>query len=221
VDLLVWDAGGTVIKHEKHVILSQFEEPENIKAAAFAPDGGFVLTGEERKQGASFVDLFIAKFDGRGEIAWKQVSGGPGKESGVAVIPLKDGGFAAAGVVNVFDESGENVYLLRTDGRGDVQGEYSHGGASDQSGAALLETEDGSFLIVGTLKEGDAPAGIYTVTIIPGRNEKPEKRIAGGPYGAEGAAVALAGDGGYVIVANRTTTWMGAKGIELIKIAKR
>ncbi|MCX6564088.1 MAG: hypothetical protein NTU60_10860 [Candidatus Aminicenantes bacterium] len=221
VDLLVWDAGGTVIKHEKRVILSQFEEPENIKAAAFAPGGGFVLTGEERKQGASFVDLFMAKFDARGEIAWKQVSGGPGKESGVAVIPLKDGGFAAAGVVNVFDESGENVYLLRTDARGDVQGEYSHGGAGDQSGAALLETEDGNFIVVGTFKEGDAPVGIYTVTIIPGRNEKPEKRIAGGPYGAEGAAVAQAGDGGYVIVANRTTTWMGAKGIELIKIAKR
>jgi hypothetical protein len=56
--------------------------------------------------------------------------------------------------------------------------------------------------------------------IVRGQVEIADKRIAGEPYGAEGAALALAPGGGYVILANRTTSGFSTLAAELLKIAK-
>ena len=220
VSAVEWDAGGTVIRDEKYVLLSQFDNIEGIKAGAFTGDGGFVLAGEEKSRGGGFLDAFIARFDARGGLVWRQTSGGPGKESVRKVIPLADGGFAAAGVINLFDDDGEDVYILRTDAEGEVEGEYAHGGPGDQSGEGLIQTESGDLVVIGGTKDGDAPSGIYLAMIVRGQVEIADKRIAGEPYGAEGAALALAPGGGYVILANRTTSGFSTLAAELLKIAK-
>lgn len=221
VSAVEWDAGGTVVKDEKFVLLSQFENIAGIGAAAFAEDGGFVLAGEENSQGGGFLDAFIARFDARGGLLWRRKSGGPGKESARAVIPLADGGYAAAGVVNLFDDDGEDVYVLRLSAAGEVEGEYAHGGPGDQSGEALVQTESGDLLVVGRTKDGEAPSGIYVTRIVRGEVRLEDKRVAGGPHGAEGEAIALAGDGGYVVLANRTTSGFSTVAAELLKIAKK
>jgi len=220
VSAVEWDAQGTVVRDEKFVLFSQFDNIEGIKAGAFTADGGFVLTGEEQSQGGGFLDAFIARCDSRGKVMWKQKSGGPGKESGRAVIPLADGGFAAVGVVNVFDEDGEDVYVLRTNAEGEVEGEYAHGGPGDQSGEGLLQTESGDLIVVGRAKDGDAPPAVYLTKIVRGQVEIGDKRIAGEPYGAEGTALASAPGGGYVILANRTTSGFSTVAAELLKIGK-
>jgi alpha-D-ribose 1-methylphosphonate 5-triphosphate synthase subunit PhnG len=221
VNVVEWDAGGAVVRDEMIALLSQFEDIEGIKAGAFADDGGFVLTGEEKGAGSNFLDAFIARYDARGKFLWKRSSGGPGKESGVSVIQLTDGGFAAAGAINLFDQDGENVYVLRTNAQGEEIGEYAPGGPGDQSGTAIVEAGDGAILVVGTTKEGEAPPGILILTIVRGQVEIADKRIAGGPRGAEGEALALAGDGGYVLVANRTTGGSGTTAFDLLKMKKK
>ncbi|MBM3293782.1 MAG: hypothetical protein FJY82_04570 [Candidatus Aminicenantes bacterium] len=220
VSVVEWDAEGTVVKDETFVLLSQFDNIEGIKAGAFTGDGGFVLTGEEQGPSGAFLDAFIARCDAQGKVIWKQKSGGPGKESGRAVIALADGGFAAAGVVNVFDQDGEDVYVLRTDAEGEVEGEYAHGGPGDQSGESLLQTASGDLIVVGRAKDGDAPSGVYLTKIVRGQVEIGDKRVGGEPYGAEGAALALSRDGGYVILANRTTSGFSTTAAELLKIGK-
>jgi hypothetical protein len=220
-EVLEWDASGKEAGRRFFPLLSQFEEVEGIRAAAFAPDGGCVLTGEERSAGSGFLDLFIARIDREGRVVWKVKSGGPGKESGACVIPLSDGGFAAAGLVNVFDADDEDVYVLRTDAEGEVQGEYGHGGPGDQSGSAVMESADGSLLVFGKSKIGDEPRAIYRIAIVRGKTGIEDKLIAGGRYGAEAAAICPADDGGYVIVANRTTSGFSTTAVEVIKIRKK
>jgi len=218
LEVLEWSSAGEPAGRKAIPLFAQLAAVEGINAAAFIPDGGFVLAGEEPSSGSGYLDAFIARADRDGRISWKRTSGGPGKETAAGVIPLSDGSFAAAGTVDAFDADGRDVYFLRTDAEGDVQGEYGRGGPGDQSGSAILESRDGRLLVFGASQTGDSPAAVFGIVIERGKAEMPSKTIARGRFGGEAAAVCAASDGSVVIAVNRTTGGFSTTAVDLIKI---
>jgi len=220
LEVLEWSSAGEPGGRKAIPLFAQLAAVEGINAAAFLPDGGFVLAGEEQSGGPGYLDAFIARADRGGRILWKRTSGGPGKETAAAVIPLSDGGFAAAGTVDAFDADGTDVYVLRTNAEGEVQGEYGHGGPGNQSGSAILESKAGRLLVFGASRAGEAPAAVFGAAIERGKTEIQSQTIPRGRFGGEAAAACAAGDGSVVIAVNRTTGGFSTTAVDLIKIRK-
>ena len=87
--------------------------------------------------------------------------GGPGHDRGVHVCHLDDGGFAVVGVTEGEGPGDEDVYLLRTDSRGEPLWSRTYGGAKGDRSFSVAATADGAFLVTGyttsLAEEGDDP----------------------------------------------------------------
>lgn len=97
-------------------------------AIALAPDGGSLVTGyfsstavfsastqqEVAWGSAGDNDIFIAKYDPDGAIAWVTAAGGSGTDEGLGIAVLSDGSFYAAGVYSLYATFGVRDPIQRT-----------------------------------------------------------------------------------------------------------
>jgi len=75
-----------------------------------------------------------------------QTAGGPDFDRGVFVTPMRDGGYVATGVSRSFGEGDDDIYLVRTDGAGNVLWSRTYGGAGTDNGWSVQESGDGLVL---------------------------------------------------------------------------
>ena len=83
------------------------------------------------------------------EITFTLTLGGKHRDRGINLLQTRDGGYALIGYTSSLGAGQEDVYLVRTDSRGEVLWSKTYGGADEDNGWAILETEDGGFVIFG------------------------------------------------------------------------
>ncbi len=124
-------------------------------------DGGYVVVGNTfsndgdiaQNKGAS--DIWMVKVDSEGNLLWERTFGGSEFDLAQAVVQSKDGGYLITGNskssdVDAFENNGENdIWVLKTNGNGDVVWQKSFGGSGLDFGLDLLEDENGHILVVG------------------------------------------------------------------------
>jgi hypothetical protein len=86
------------------------------------PDGGYIITGSTNSSGAGFEDVYLIKTDSLGDTLWTRTIGGIFPDWGNSVQQTPDGGFIIAGVTYSFGAGNTDVYLIKTDGSGQVVG---------------------------------------------------------------------------------------------------
>jgi hypothetical protein len=79
-----------------------------------------------------------------------KVYGGSGDEEGRAVALAPDGGYYIFGTTESFGAGQEDFYLVRTDNQGVELWAKTYGGTGIDSGRAMIATNDGGALLVGT-----------------------------------------------------------------------
>ena len=77
-----------------------------------------------KEQPGSKQDLWLLKIDARGEVIWEQVAKGDKKDWGHAVNFTQDGGFILAGATKSYGEGGTDMYIAKTDRRGNREPGY-------------------------------------------------------------------------------------------------
>jgi hypothetical protein len=82
-------------------------------------DGGYIVAGATYVSGNG--DVYLIKTDGQGELLWEKTFGGAGDDVGMSVLQAADGGYMIAGYTNSFGAGGSDIYLIKTDGDGNVQ----------------------------------------------------------------------------------------------------
>jgi hypothetical protein len=112
-------------------------------------DGGFVLMGVTRSYGAGKRDMWLVKTDASGNVIWQHTFGGAGYDEGRAVIQTHDGGYAVVGKTSSYGTGGDDMWLVKTDANGGVQWQQTFGGFSDDEGNAIIQTDDGGFILAG------------------------------------------------------------------------
>jgi hypothetical protein len=91
--------------------------------------------------------------------------GGAGDEDGFSVQPTGDGGFIAAGFTNSSGAGGQDVFLVRTDAKGNAMPGWPRtvGGTGNEFGHAVQVAADGGFAVAGYTTAGAAGEDAYLI----------------------------------------------------------
>lgn len=136
-------------------------------------DGGYVVTGNtfstdgdiQENKGES--DFWLIKVDDSGTLLWERTFGGSQFDAAQAVVASKDGGYYVVGNTKSHDQdvtlnSGENdMWVLKTDDQGILLWQRSFGGVDIDFGFDLVESSDGSLVLVGETMSPDFPEVSY------------------------------------------------------------
>ena len=153
-------------------------------------DGSYIVGGTFYGNGQpTFVttqDLAIIKVDPQGKTLWQRAFGGEGEDAGFAIESTADGGYAVTG------HNGGLLYIVRTDGNGNLLWEATYG---DGGGNSIQETSDSGFIVLGVRSEG-----AFLLNVDEKGNSLWEKLLSEDGVTLNGAGVVrLTADGGFLV----------------------
>ncbi|MGB4087344.1 hypothetical protein [Methanothrix sp.] len=125
-------------------------------------DGGYIIAGSSYSFGMGGERLWLIRMDGNGSLIWDRTFGGfvhSSGDGGWSVDETDDGGYIATGYTQSKGNGRKDLWLLRTDDKGDLLWDRSYGGAGDDVGLSVLQSRDGGFIVAGRTaslnKKGD------------------------------------------------------------------
>uniref|UniRef100_A0A7V4KBP9 Uncharacterized protein n=1 Tax=Fervidobacterium pennivorans TaxID=93466 RepID=A0A7V4KBP9_FERPE len=185
------------------VWLKTFGGAENDWANAVlqTQDGGYLIVGATNSFGAGREDVYILKLDKNGNKQWEKTFGGESDDWANEILQTQDGGYLIVGGTESFGAGRSDVYVLKLDKKVKKQWERTFGGESDDEANAVIQTEDGGFLIVGaTGSFEECRYDVYVLKIDKNGNKQWEKTFAGGRLDDSANSILQTEDEGYVIV---------------------
>ncbi len=189
-------------------------------------DGGYAILGHTQsndgdvlnKSDASF-DYWLLKFDSGNTLQWQKNYGGSDDDRGTDIIQTTDGGYAVFGQSRSNDgDSSQNAgaddfWLLKLDASGTITWERSYGFLGADTGTAMIQTNDGGFLLIGVLDvtasngEGNSKrsaikhaGGDYWAIKLDSNGTKQWSKFYGGTFTDTPNDVVQTPDNGYIIV---------------------
>jgi len=132
---------------------------------------------------------------------WSKTFGGSAFDVGYSVKQTDDGGFIVAGYTGYSPGAGgSDVYLIKTDASGDQIWSKTFGGAADDAGESVQQTDDGGFIVAGSTNSiGAGGSDVYLIKIDASGKELWSKTF-GGVSNDDAKSVRQTNDGGFVIV---------------------
>jgi hypothetical protein len=147
---------------------------------------------------------------------WTKVFGGNARDWGYSVLETDDGGFILVGETQAVIAGDQDVWLIKTDYRGNLEWDRTFGGADNEVGVCIQRTNDEGYIIAG---EFSSPASLSDVLLIKTRSDGEEEwtRTFGGANFDGGSYVQQTTDGGYIIVGRTNSFSIGYDDVWLIK----
>jgi hypothetical protein len=146
-----------------------------------------------------------------GKCIWSRIWGGSAEDVGYFVQETKDGGFIVTGSTKSYSMGEELLWLVKTDGSGNLSWDRTFGGfvsSSGDGGWSVDETDDGGYIITGyTQSMGNGRKDLWLLKT-DGQGAKIWDRTFGGREDDVGMSVLQSRDGGYII-AGRTASFVG------------
>lgn len=169
-----------------------------------SPDGGYIAVGSRSlPTGAIRNYLHLTKTDADGMLQWERSfrEGEIGHDEGLGVVVASDGGYYALGITSE-DGWQFSMLLLRLDGLGDTlwAKTYAYQDTLITNLGAYDVTEDGGFILAGSVNKPDSTTGAYLLRLDASGNKLWEKY-----YGWPGNSaypvledIVQLDDGGYI-----------------------
>jgi hypothetical protein len=151
------------------------------------------------------------------QITFERTYGGAEVDGGRAVQQTVDGGYVIAGYTRSFGAGWNDVYLIRTDARGDTLWTRTYGGAHGDGGCLVERAPGDGYAIIGsTSSYGAGEEDFYLVeTDLDG--DTSWTKTFGGARSDLGQSAQQTSDGGYVVAGHTYSFGAGGSDIYLIK----
>lgn len=108
--------------------------------------GGQVLNGQSPKDDG---DGYLLRIDSLGNELWSETYGAANYEGFQSLLQTPDLGFLLLGWTRSFGAGQRDFYLVKTDSVGDQEWQRTYGGGGSESGACIIKSMDGNYLICG------------------------------------------------------------------------
>ncbi|CAN5548824.1 hypothetical protein BH23BAC1_BH23BAC1_11810 [soil metagenome] len=122
-------------------------------------DGGFALLGSTFSFGNGGEDIYFAKLklNKDNEVTNFQsfTFGGVADERGVSIKELQDGSFIILGTTTSYGNGSSDLFLLKINSFGEEIWSRTFGDEGSEAAGKVINTSDGGFAIVGTLRFGN------------------------------------------------------------------
>ncbi len=181
-------------------------------------DDGYIIAGYTESYGVGDEDVYLIRIDVNGDTLWTKTYGGSNLDIGYSVVQTRDGGYIIAGSTKSFGAGVGDVYLIKTDAKGDTLWTKTCGGSSEDRGFSVVQTNDGGYIIVGeTHSYGAGSSDVYLIkTDVNG--DTLWTRTYGGNGADVGSSVVQTSDDGYIIAGYTESYGVGDEDVYLIRI---
>jgi hypothetical protein len=113
-------------------------------------DGGFIVVGDYEMVEDGTNGIYLLRLNSSGDTLWTRVHCYGPYSIGRSVMETSEGGFVLGGYSNQPEENG-HFYLMKTDSNGDTLWTHRYGGDSYSEAECIRPTDDGGFILVGTI----------------------------------------------------------------------
>ncbi len=196
---------------------------DGLTALQQTSDGGYILgggstsnaSGEKTQNSKGGADFWIVKLDSRGNIQFDKTIGGSNNDGLTALQQTSDGGYILAGDSrsnksgNKSENSrgGTDYWIVKLDGRGNIQWDKTYGGSDDDFLTSLQQTTDGGYILGGlsfSNKSGEKSESSkgrddFWVIKVDGNGNIQFDKTIGGSEADDLAALQQTSDGGYIL----------------------
>lgn len=114
-------------------------------------DGGYIIGGATEGFGNGSSDAYLIKTDSTGNIVWTGAYGTGNDEKVFSVHETSDGNYIAGGFTRPNDGTGQgaDIYMIKTNGSGDLTWSKTMGEAPNDFGYSIRETSDNNYILTG------------------------------------------------------------------------
>jgi hypothetical protein len=173
---------------------------EGAESILLADDGGYIVGGWTESYGEGDSDYWLFKIDSSGKMIWDRTFGGKKSDSCYSVGKCDDGGYILTGYSVSFSKGKSDVWLVKTDSKGNKEWDRSYGGVENDGGMYVQQTNDMGYMIIGeTRSYSEGYEDVWLIKTDSNGNELWNKTYGGkdSDMGYSGKEI---GGGGYIIV---------------------
>ena len=95
-------------------------QPDDFHRVELTSDGGLILSGTTSSTGPLQPNMWLMRTNSTGDSLWSRAFGGDNHDHGYSAVQTLDGGFIFVGHTSSFGYNGEEGYVVKTDGNGDI-----------------------------------------------------------------------------------------------------
>jgi hypothetical protein len=180
-------------------------------------DRGFILAGGTASLGVSEWNVYLIKTDKEGNKEWEKTYGGKDWDVVFSVQQTRDGGFILAGSTESKGAGKRDVYLIKTDSKGNLEWQKTYGGKKNDEAYSVQQTRDGGFILAGyTESKGPGKMGVYLIKT-DSRGILEWEKTYGGKEEDRAYSVQQTRDGSFILVGSTQSKGAGGWDVYLIK----
>ena len=181
---------------------------------------GYIAVGKTDINDNDRNDIWVVKTDLSGIFKWDIIFGGTDDDGASVIESTDDSNFIIAGFTrDANGVKGNDGYLLKINGAGTELWSKIIGGSDGERFSSVKQTDDGGYIISGTISTGGLGSDMYLVKTNAAGQVSWEKQY--GDTGEDNAdragSVVIASDGGFVLAGRTTSSGAGANDVYVIK----